>query len=332
MKRVILAILLLLAALNVCSCSGGSEAVYVPEDKTETAPTEKYVAIYPLSSYEYFIDHKLGFFQAGSNLGVEVEYLGPEDNDIEAMKTCMNTAIEQEVNGIVLFGASDELAESVNRAWDKGIPCVTVDGDVKGSKRLAFVGTGNFSAGETLAQTAVDLLKGKGSIAIMTELGTELHVERTAGCRSVLDKYSGITVRDVVDTKADTTVSYEAAKGLLRKYGTQLDLILVTDAIGGPALAAAVEDMGYAGKIKLITMDRGSYVLQKIDDGVIAATVVQQTALMPYYAMRVLYDYNHPSVTIVSDRASAGVKGVPDLIEMGVYVIDKDNYEYFDRY
>jgi len=52
---------------------------------------------------------------------------------------------------------------------------------------------------------------------------------------------------------------------------------------------------------------------------------------MPYYALRILYDYNHPAVTVVSDKEAAGITGVPVYIDTGVFVVTRDNYEEFIR-
>ena len=92
-----------------------------------------------------------------------------------------------------------------------------------------------------------------------------------------------------------------------------------------------MEELGRVGEVKIISMDRSSYVLKKIEEGVITATLMQQTALMPYYAMMVLHDYNNPSISIVPDKDRADVTGVPSYIDTGVFVIDRSNYEYFTR-
>ena len=75
-------------------------------DKPQRRSDEKYVAISCMSSYEYFTDHRIGFTKACQELGVDFEYLAPMENDIEAMKKHFIDAIDQEVEGIVVFGAS----------------------------------------------------------------------------------------------------------------------------------------------------------------------------------------------------------------------------------
>lgn len=334
MKRIML---LLVVSSMLFILAGCADTVKNDNSDTvnETYPTvikneEKYVAIYPSSAYEYFTDHKIGFFQAGKELGVETEYLGPQDNNIYAMIECMEEAISQKVSGIVLFGAGEELAPYVDKAYDAGIPVVTVDGDISNCKRIAFVGTGNFKAGKIGGEIAVKELNGSGKVIIFTEPELELHAERTRGYMSVFDQYPDITVESVIDTKTSTEECYWACRDYLEEHD-DIDLIVCTDYFGGPAVAAALTDMNLGGRIKVIAMDRSEFLLDNIASGVVSTTLVQQTALMPYYAMRILYDYNNPPISIVPDRENTGVTGVPEYIETGVYVINQQNYEYFKR-
>jgi len=330
-------IVLIICLFFVVSCAA-AEKESLSAEKTDIQPTEKpaqvnderYVAISCMSSYEYFTDHRIGFTKACQELGVDFEYLAPMENDIEAMKDYFRYAIEENVDGIVAFGASEELKEMIDLAWGAGIPCVTIDGDIENSRRIAFVGTDSENAGEFCAEIAIRELGPRGKIIILTELEMALHQERTQAAMSYFEKYPDVEVLQLVETGASTDTAYHAALDALKKH-PDTDLIMCTDYFGGAAAAAAVEELGKEGKIKIISMDRSSYVLKKIEEGVITATVMQQTALMPYYAMRILYDYNNPGVTVVADKEHTGVTGVPAEINTGVFVIDKNNYEYFTR-
>ncbi len=323
---------LISTVLLLAACTQMTEA---PEASASTAPTEnnsgeKYIAIYSMAGYDYFTDHKMGFIRAGEELGVETEYIGPDENNIEAMKDCFLYAISQQASGIVVFGASDSLRDMIDTAADAGIPVVTVDGDIKDSKRIAFVGTNNEAAGETGAKELISLMGEAGEVAILTEPNVDLHRERTQGYRNILDQYPGISVVAVEDTSANPDDAYAGAMNAIQN-NPELDAIVCTDYFGGSAAAIAVEETGNVGKITIVAMDRSSYVLEKIGQGVIDATLVQQTALMPYYALRILYDYNHPAVPIVSDKEAAGITGVPVYIDTGVFVVTRENYEEFIR-
>ena len=330
MKKGIAVLLLVVLLLGACTQMTEASEVSTAADATENNSGEKYIAIYSMAGYDYFTDHKMGFIRAGEELGVETEYIGPDENNIEAMKDCFLYAISEQAAGIVVFGASDSLCDMIDTAVDAGIPVVTVDGDVKDSKRIAFVGTNNEAAGETGAKELVSLMGEAGKVAILTEPNVDLHCERTQGYRNILDQYPDISIVAIEDTCANPDDAYAGAMDAIQN-NPELDAIVCTDYFGGSAAAIAVEETGNVGKITIVAMDRSSYVLEKIGEGVIAATLVQQTALMPYYALRILYDYNHPTVPVVSNKEAAGITGVPVYIDTGVFVVTQDNYEEFIR-
>jgi ribose transport system substrate-binding protein len=58
---------------------------------------------------------------------------------------------------------------------------------------------------------------------------------------------------------------------------------------------------------------------------------VPGTALMPFYALQILYNLSNHPVPISSDNQKAGVTGVPSVIDTGVIITDDKNYQYFMR-
>ena len=117
-----------------------------------------------LGSLDYFYDHQMGMKLAGEVLGVKTEYVGPPDYDMAAMITMFEQAIARKPNGIVVVGFEPSLSAIVDKAVAAGIPVVTVDADLPGSRRVAFVGTGNFQAGYKGGKKLSELLAGKGQV------------------------------------------------------------------------------------------------------------------------------------------------------------------------
>ena len=207
---------------------------------------------------------------------------------------------------------------------------MTVDADLPGSKRIAFVGTGNFNAGVVGANKLASLIGGKGKVAIMLKPGQSNLEERLAGYKSVLAGYKDIQVVQLADTQSDPVVAAQAAATLLQKY-PDLAGIGCVEAAGGSGAATAVREANKVGKVKIVSMDRGAEVLDGIAKGVISASVAQQTALMPYYAVEILYNLVNSKVAITSDNKAAGVLGVPVVVDTGCVVIDSSNYKFFKR-
>lgn len=335
---VILALLLTFAAgcassSTATSANGTTSSTTASSKPTSTEPAvsdELYIGVYCLGNLEYFYDHKIGLEEAGKLMGVKTKYVGPPDYDINAMIAAFEQAIAEKPAGIITFGAEDSLMPVINKAVDSGIPVVTVDGDVKKSKRVAFVGTGNYSAGVLGGTKLAEALGGKGKVAILTEPGVDLHRDRAQGYKDALAKFPEIEIVQEADTKADPVNTVQVMAAILQKY-PDLAGVGCTDAVGGAASATAIEEAGLAGKIKIVSMDRDRQVLEKITKGIVTGTIVQKSALMPFYALQILYNMKHSQIQISTDNAKANVTYAPNNIDTGVIYVDETNAQYFIR-
>jgi len=289
-----------------------------------------YIEVSALGGLDYFYDHMLGCEMAGKELGVRTEYVGPPDYDMNAMIAAFEQAIAKKPNGIVVVGFEDTLVPIVNKAIEAGIPVVTVDADLPTSNRIAFVGTGNYTAGYTGGRYLADAIGGEGKVAIMIKPGQSNLEERRRGYEDALADFPGIEIVQIADTQSDPIVAAQAAAALLQKF-PDLRGIACVEAAGGSGAATAVKEAGRVGEVKIISMDRGEDVLADIEAGVITASVAQQTALMPYYAIQILMNVNNSNVAITTDNAAAGVAGVPAVIDTGAIIINAENAKYFKR-
>jgi len=321
---------LVLSAVLCAGCGQGRPQPG-PAGKKDTSQ-QLYIEVSALGSLPYFYDHKMGMEMVGKALGVQTEFVGPAELDMNAMVREFEQAIvrEPKPNGIVVVGFGPQLNPIVDKAAAAGIPVVTVDADLPGSKRVAFVGTGNFQAGFQGGKKLAALIGGKGKVALMTKPGQSNLEERVAGYKKALGEFAEISVVHVGDTQSKPNVAAQAAASLLQQY-PDLAGIACVEAAGGTGAATAVREAQKIGQVKIVAMDRDNEVLQLIKDGVISATVVQQTALMPFYATQILYNLNNNPAPITSDNAKAGVSGAPTVVDTGVVIVDQSNCTYFMR-
>jgi len=328
MKKLV--VFLAVLAVIFVGCSKAPEETAAPVAAEESNMDQLYIEVSALGNLDYFYDHKMGMEMVGKELGVRTEYVGPAEYDMNAMVAALEQAIAKKPNGLVVVGFEPSLNAIVDKAVEQGIPVVTVDADLPGSKRLAFVGTGNYGAGVVGGHKMASLIGEKGKVAIMTKPGQSNLEERIAGYQEALAEYPGIEVVQIADTQSDPVVAAQAASALIIKYPDLAGLVCVEGA-GGSGAATAVREAGKAGEIKIVAMDRGNEVLEAIEEGIISASVAQQTALMPYYAVQILFNLNNSKVAITSDNASAGVLGIPSVVDTGAIIVDKSNYKYFMR-
>lgn len=319
----------LLLLLPFLACSGGKETA-VDREASQGKRPDVYFEISALGSASYFYDHKEGLRLAGEHFGVETQYKGPSDLNIQAMIQAIELAVARKPAGIMVVGFEESLNNAVNKAVDAGIPVVTLDSDLPNSKRIAFVGTGNYDAGFRGGAKLAELVGGRGKVAILTKVGQPNLEERVRGYKDALTRHPGIEVVRVADTKSEVPMAAQAAAAVLSAI-PDLAGIGCVEAAGGAGAATAVKEADRAGKVKIVAMDRDNDILTYIENGIIDATVVQQTMLMPYYGLMILYQLNHHYLPISSDNKTSGVTAVPRVIDTGTILVDKSVCRSFMR-
>jgi ribose transport system substrate-binding protein len=328
MKKVIYVVLALSLALVIFGCGNSStpQATVSAEDRSD----QLYVEVSALGNLAYFYDHKMGMEKVGQEMGIRTEYVGPAEYDMNAMIAIFEQTIARKPKGIVVVGFEESLIPVINKAIAEGIPVVTVDADLPDSNRIAFVGTGNFNAGVAGGEYLAKLIGGRGQVALMTKPGQSNLEERIAGYQSALAKFPGIEIVQIGDTQSDSVVAAQVAATLLQRF-PNLAAIACVEAAGGSGAATAVKEAGKVGQVKIISMDRDNEVVAAIEEGTITASVAQQTALMPYYATQILYNLANSNVNITTDNKSAGVAGIPQVVDTGSIIVDANNAKYFRR-
>lgn len=308
--------------------TGATTAASQTPSSSPSTSNEEYIYVSCMGNLEFFNAHKFGWKWGGQILGVKTSYVGPAEYDLNAMVAAFDQAIAKKPAGICVFAVEPVLEPEINKAVDNGIPVVTILGDLPNSKRLAFVGSHQFDLGYVGGKKLAEALGGKGKVAILSIPGVQMFDEREQGYRAAFKEYPGIEVVQVGDTKADTVTAINVAKDILQRY-PDLAAFVGTDSTGGIGAATAVKEAGKVGQVKTVAMDRNSDVLQAIQNGILTGTVAQDDAAMAYWALLVLYNYNHHQAPLTSDNAKAGAHTGPTIVYMSVNYIDKSNLQYY---
>jgi ribose transport system substrate-binding protein len=296
---------------------------------TPPAPDETYVEVLALINLPYFIDHRLGLEFAGQELGVKTKFVGPVDYDMTAMVNTMEQVIAEKPAGILVVGFDPALKPSIDEAIDQGIPVVTLDAEVYGSKRLTFLGTGNYNAGREGAKILAEAIDGQGKVALITKVGQSNLEERIQGYKDEFaENYPNVEVVQIIDDQSDSAKAADGLKALLQREPALAGVGCV-EAAGGVGAATAVQELDVAGKVQIVSMDRDDGTLKFIEDGTIYASIAQKTALMSYLGTKLMYYMNHAPVPIVTDNKAAGIIPMPESVDTGTIVITQDNAKFF---
>ncbi len=295
--RVILG-LIVVFVLTISACTTQQAAPVADGEGATTKTPELYSMVVFTKGAEYFNWTYAGALAAAETLGdhITVELQGPAEWDASLEARTVEQIIGKKPNAIMVAAADEStLVPAIDRAIDAGIPVIGFDSDAPDSKRLAYVGTNNFDFGAVGAQAMGELLGGKGEVAILTVPGMAALEERSQGFIDELARsYPDIKVVTTINDEGDVTKSESATTAALQA-NPNLVGIFSTHGYGGPGAAAAVRTLNKQGSVVIIASDYGGPVIELLQSGEIAGTVIDDPYLLGYQAMMLAYAAAHPS-------------------------------------
>jgi len=292
-------------------------------------PNERYVMVTFLSGIEFWIPCYNGVKAAAKILGVKTEYQGTEAYDAMAQATVLEQIIATGPTGIITTAQNPEaLQASINKAIDAGIPLVTFDSDSPKSKRPVFLAGDNYQFGVKAARMMANLSHEEGEMGIITTIGQLNMMQRADGFKDTIEKeYPNMKV--VAIDEEGGSYEYTAARvtEIILAHPNLTGLWICGST--GPGAVRAVKETGKKGQINIITMDIDDRLMELIEEGEVAATLVQGGWNMGFWSMMMVYFLAHDLLTPVSDYRAANISPLPDYVDTGGYVVTKDNVKFF---
>jgi len=289
-------------------------------------PTEKYILVAANTKLGYWQTALAGLNHAAAEMKVKAEMAGPDTYDTKAEHDEFQRAVGQKPAGILISAADASLmTPDINAALAQGIPVLTMDSDAPESKRLFFIGTDNYKAGNLGGKLTAKLLGNKGNIVVLTIPSQPNLKDRLHGFEDAVAEQQGLKVAQVVDMKADPTIAFDTAKQMLDGKN-KVDAFVCLEAISCPEVGEVVSRQNLGGKVKVIAMDTDQRTIDLIQKGVISATIGQKPFTMAYYGAKLLDDLHHNKPTSLTANFVQDPKSpVPTFVDTGSFVVDKDN-------
>jgi len=264
---------------------------------------------------------KRGVEQAGKDLGVKVEFVGPDKFDVVAEGQFIDAAIAKKPDGIFVSVADcDAIKPHVQAARAAGIAVMSFNAGAscfKDAGSLAHVAEDGvqaaIGAGQRLAQ-----LGAKNVICLDHEVGNAFLEDRCNGIAQAI-KAAGGKSRVVPTSLADPSITRGAIEAAFLKDPT-------IDGIGGEwgggPSPAVIDDtltaLKLQGKVVVSYFDPGLDTLPMIKEGKIAFETSQVPFNQGYLCVSFLYEYIKYGVL------PGGPTGV---VNNGGFFITKDNVD-----
>jgi len=309
-----------MAVFLLSACGGGRHEA-----------TETYVLVSANTKIPYWQAAAEGLRTAATELGVKWEMVGPDTYDPKAEKEEFLSAVHRQIPpaGILVSAADPELMrDAIDSAEAAGIPVITIDSDSPKSKRLTFIGTNNYVAGQMSGDLLAKELGGKGSVVVYSIPGQVNVDERLEGFKRALARNAGIKIQQLIDMAGDPAKAFDGTKGLIAKGKTAPDAFVCLEALSCSEVADVLDRAGVKGKT-IIAMDTQEGTLNWMGKGMIRATIAQKPYTMAYFGMRVLDDFHHAKPGGDANSFQGSHSPVPVFVDTGATLVDKSNMASF---
>ncbi len=289
---------------------------------TAAVAQEITIAVVPKVAVPFFDDCNAGAKAAAEALGVNYQWVVPQNTQGATQVKIMEDLIARHVDGIAISVNEPKSVEGViKQAMDAGIKVVTFDSDSANSGRSLYIGTINKQAGVTMGNSMAERLGGKGKVAIITgQLGASNLNERIDGVKEALAAYPDIEIVAIEGTEDDLAKAVSVTEAILRG-NPDLAGIFGMSQVGGPAVAKVLAEQEFAdrkGKVAVFAFDDLPDTIQGVKDGYIDGIMVQRPVTMGKLAVEQL-------VAQIKGEAPGGD------IDTGVTVVNADNLDSYTK-
>ncbi len=326
MKKILALVLAALMVMSMASCGSPASSSAAPSESapasdapTESAPAKDlhFVYVSPLLAHPVWLLAKEGFDQACTELGIQGDWVGPQNISPEEMAKLIETAVAQKADAIITQGLVP--AAPVKLATEAGIPVLVVDSDIPDVDRLAFFGKDVDIQAKLLLDAAEEKLGKdkpiKCSIQVAA-LNYQIAHDQIDAIKKAFEAHTaGFEVVSITESKSDKMKATTEWQNTFKAY-PDVNLAINLAAEAGPACAKVVEEMGIGEKVAVYGVDDVEETLDLIRKGGLDGTVATS-----------FYNYGYQAAYWLYQNITEGKKPKMVLNDAGTIMITKDNVE-----
>lgn len=241
------------------------------------------------------IDSTNGFWTSlteGARLGaeefnVDLEVVGGNsEEDVKGQIRYIEDSIEKKPDAIIVAPCSySETSDALQKVADNGIKLILIDSVIDRDIAQTTVATDNYAAGKELGEFTKTLLAKDVEIGIVAHVkGASTAIEREKGMREGLGEYESQVV-DIVFSGSSYDKAYSLTEDMLEKH-PKIKVIMGTNEYSAVGAARAIEDLGLAGKVKVVGFDNSVEEIQMLEADVFQGIIIQKPFNMGYLGIR----------------------------------------------
>ena len=226
-----------------------------------------------------------------------------------SMTDLMEIAIASHADGIIVTaGEADGMTGLIKKAYDEGIPVITLLNDNTNSERLSFVGIGNYNLGNEYGKLIIDMAKSKSfpgeaiNVSVLLDAGSEDSGQNVlaAAIQETIEKdipeaagrHKPISISlEAVDASNNFSVEESVRKLFVNGKENIPDIVVCLNENDTNSVYQAVVDYNDVGMVNILGYYDSDAILKGIERDVIYATLTIDTDQLGRYCIDALTEY-----------------------------------------
>ncbi|MDR3552545.1 MAG: substrate-binding domain-containing protein [Clostridia bacterium] len=259
---------------------------------------------------------RAGAESAGAKLNAAIEYNGAVISDEEEELRYFNIAIASHVDGIAVYVTDQsKFTPLIDKAVGEGIRVITIESDVKKSKRQAFVGPDSYKAGFSQGNLIVENAIGTTKVAIVIggnyAGNADARASLLAGFRQATTGKSSISLDTIQTVSSEYFGAERIIRGILNEH-PEVNMVVSTDADDTLEIVQVLIDLNKENNVRVVGYSNSQQIRNYIMNGNLLGSVYENSSGTGYACIANLVD-------------SINEKTIPSFVDTGVYTITRIN-------
>ncbi len=281
---------LVLLALILCGVLAGLN--YEPGLNYD--PEELRFACVVNQGFNYWRLVKEGAVQGGEDNGVYVNAATFDFLDVDEQIRLLERALYMNVDGVITMGnpANAELNSAIDKLVSAGIPVALIDTDSPNSKRNCYVGSDNYTIGQTAAEILERETGGSARVmVIVSRMDYANQRERYQGFADRISQYEDMEIVYLLEGESDKEVVQRRLRNALKQI-EDLDAIFCAEGNSAMHIGTVLEEENMnSDTIKVLGMENSESAKEFLKRGIYTGCLCQDGFAMGYEAAEKLKDY-----------------------------------------
>jgi ribose transport system substrate-binding protein len=277
------------------------------------------VAIIGKADDSYWNDVKAGAESAGKALGVNVKFYVPQKQDPAWQIRKLEEIIGKSIDGIAVAPSDPKSITSLMTSIvQSDVPCLALETDVaKG--RHAYIGTGNYYAGQQAGEALIEILNFEGKIAIVTDPSVPDFLQRVQGFKDAIAEHENVSYDTIQPADIESMLGIDG-KTTGKPINPEINSIFcVSDSIG-LTVAKVVKKANKSEQIKVVCIGESPDIMKAVSENSIQVAISRRP-----------YRLGYSCVLVLHNMIKAGINNTlmilpkSEIIDPGVVVLTPSN-------